>query len=79
MSEWCERTSERRSEWPSTQRVDFISILPNVEWPSGVAWRIRLRPDISACLVFGMDVVRRFGAANAAPLQHIARSIRGAD
>ena len=30
MSEWCERMSERRSEWPSTLRVDFIVILPNV-------------------------------------------------
>ena len=28
MSERCERTSERRSEWPSTLRVDFIVILP---------------------------------------------------
>ena len=26
MSERCERTSERRSEWPSTLRVDFIII-----------------------------------------------------
>ena len=31
MSERCERTSERRSEWPSTLRVDFMAILPNVE------------------------------------------------
>ena len=30
MSERCERTSERTSEWPSTLRVDFIVILPNV-------------------------------------------------
>ena len=28
MSERCERTSERRSEWPSTLRVGFIVILP---------------------------------------------------
>merc|ERR1711989_93795 len=28
MSERCERTSERRSEWPSTLVVDFIVILP---------------------------------------------------
>ena len=28
--ERCERMSKRRSEWPSTQRVDFIVILPNV-------------------------------------------------
>ena len=26
----CERTSEQRSEWPSTLRVDFIVILPTV-------------------------------------------------
>ena len=32
MSEWCERTSERRSEWPSTLRVDFIVIQPTVLW-----------------------------------------------
>ena len=30
MSERCERTSVRRSEWPSTLRVDFILILPTV-------------------------------------------------
>ena len=30
MSEQCERTSERRRKWSSTQRVDFIVILPNV-------------------------------------------------
>ena len=30
MSEQCERTSERGSEWPSTLRVDFIVILPTV-------------------------------------------------
>ena len=30
MSERCERTSERRSEWPSTPRVDFISFEPTV-------------------------------------------------
>ena len=30
MSERCERTSERRSEWPSTLRVDFIVILPMI-------------------------------------------------
>ena len=30
MSERCERTSKRRSGWPSTLRVDFIVILPNV-------------------------------------------------
>ena len=31
MSERCERTSERTSEWPSTLRVHFIVILPTVE------------------------------------------------
>ena len=31
MSERCDRTSERRSEWPSTQHVDFIAILPTVQ------------------------------------------------
>ena len=31
MSERCERTSERRSEWPSTRRVDCLVILPNVD------------------------------------------------
>ena len=30
MSERCKRTSERRSEWPSTLRVDFISFDPTV-------------------------------------------------
>ena len=30
MSERCERTSERRSEWPSALRVEFIVILPTV-------------------------------------------------
>ena len=30
MSKRYERTSERRSKWPSTLRVDFIVILPNV-------------------------------------------------
>ena len=30
MSERCERTTERMSEWPSTLRVDFIVILPIV-------------------------------------------------
>ena len=30
--ERCKRTSERRSEWPSTLRVDFVVILPNVHW-----------------------------------------------
>ena len=28
MSERCERTSERTSEWPSTLRVDFVSFQP---------------------------------------------------
>ena len=32
MSERCERTSERRSKWPSTLRVDLIVILANVRW-----------------------------------------------
>ena len=32
MSERCERTSERNSEWPSTLCVDFICLLPNVRW-----------------------------------------------
>ena len=32
MSERCERMSERRSEWLSTLRIDFIVILPTVEW-----------------------------------------------
>ena len=31
LSEQCERTSEQRSEWPSTIRVDFISFQPTVE------------------------------------------------
>ena len=31
MSEWCEWTSERRSEWPSTLRVDFTSFQPTVQ------------------------------------------------
>ena len=30
MSEQCERTSEWRTEWPITRRVDFIVILPIV-------------------------------------------------
>ena len=30
MSERCERTSERRSEWPSTLRVDFMVNVPTV-------------------------------------------------
>ena len=30
MSERCERTSERRSEWPIILGVDSIVILPNV-------------------------------------------------
>ena len=32
MSERCERTSEWRSEWPSTLRVDFIVFYPTVQW-----------------------------------------------
>ena len=32
MSERCKQTSERRSKWPSALRVDFIVILPIVEW-----------------------------------------------
>ena len=32
MSERCERTSERRSGWPSTLRIDFIVILRTVHW-----------------------------------------------
>ena len=32
MRERCERTSERRSEWPSTPRVDFVVIVPIVLW-----------------------------------------------
>ena len=31
MSERCEQTSERRSEWPSTLRGDFIILQPNVQ------------------------------------------------
>ena len=30
MSELCERTSERTSEWPSNLGVNFTSILPKV-------------------------------------------------
>ena len=33
MSERCEGTSKRRSEWPSTLRVDIIAILPIVHSP----------------------------------------------
>ena len=32
MSERCERMGERRSEWPSALRADFIVILPNVRF-----------------------------------------------
>ena len=35
MSERCKRTSERRTEWPSTLRVDFIVILPTVHCNEG--------------------------------------------
>ena len=28
MSEQCERSNKRMSEWPSTQRVDFMPFLP---------------------------------------------------
>ena len=31
MIERCERTSERRSEWPCTLRVDFIVIQPSMQ------------------------------------------------
>ena len=30
MNEWAVRANERRSEWPSTLRVNFIDILPTV-------------------------------------------------
>ena len=35
MSEQCEQTSERTSEWPSTLRVDFMPFLSKVQ-----RWRI---------------------------------------
>ena len=31
MSEQCEQTSERMSEWPSTLRVDFMPFLLKVQ------------------------------------------------
>ena len=32
MSEWCERTSEQTSEWPSTLRVYSLIIRLTVQW-----------------------------------------------
>ena len=32
ISEQCERTSERTSEWPSTLLVVFMQFLPKVQW-----------------------------------------------
>ena len=50
MSEQCERMSKRRSEWPSTLRVQFIDILRiyilldvrRTHWV-GIEWRNRRR------------------------------------
>ena len=36
MSEPCERTSKRRSEWPATLRVNFIVILPTMQCSDAV-------------------------------------------
>ena len=59
-SERCERTSEFESEWPSSQRVDFTVILPNVdqdhrgsfeEWRKGKgtdSWPRQLREQCSS-------------------------------
>ena len=54
MSERCERTSEWRSEWPSTLRVDFISFETTVQWAArakmmksaGVQAPRRQKPDV---------------------------------
>ena len=59
MSEWCKRTIERRSKWPSTLRVDFISFLPNVQ-------RLRARDYIvlpsnikASCIAIGALGIRQ--------------------
>ena len=40
MSERCKWTSERRGEWPSTLRVDFIVILPTVRYVNALLHNI---------------------------------------
>ena len=42
MSERCERTSERRSEWPSTLRVDVTVIRPIVQFALVIALSLRV-------------------------------------
>ena len=49
LSEQCKRTSKRRCKWPSTQCVDFICFLPNVERGIWECWSQR---KVSTNLVF---------------------------
>ena len=55
MSERCERTSKRRSKWPSTQCVGFKYFLPTVRrgpnaWRAETEWNWRIRlVDILLC------------------------------
>ena len=56
MSERCERTSERRSEWPSTLRVDFIIILPNVRGDRKVVESHFLRSFVTLTKIFLLSV-----------------------
>ena len=70
MSERCERKSERRSEWPSTLRVDFIVILPAVHglaldmpWtssysPSFLALSTLTRQAFPFCFMFPFPAYR---------------------
>ena len=59
MSERCERTSERRSEWPSTLRVDFISFLPNVR---SLCMKSRPRCDSEGFMLWNIVLTSTFVA-----------------
>ena len=63
-SERCGRTSERRSEWPSTLRVDCIVILPNVPSVGTIFLSSSTCPLFDTCTIgavrlqFSLDVLK---------------------
>ena len=50
VNERCERTSERRSEWPSTLRVDFYIFSSHSGLPSRLIYIFLLHSVLPFCL-----------------------------
>ena len=77
MGERCEQTSERRSEWPSTQRVDFKCFLPIVlrdERMPYLAINTSSRAFIFFKEFFRFSFVEKFDKIRIKPIKQILES-----